>query len=297
MKRLKIGYFADGPWSHNALDKLLADVAIEIAFICAREDSPDIVLKGKAKENNIEFIAHPKINSDEFFYRMEKYECDLFVSMSFNQIFKNKLINLPRLKTINCHAGKLPYYRGRNILNWALINDEKEFGITVHYVDEGIDTGNIIIQNNYVITDKDNYASLLERSYTACADSLYDAIKMIQNNTVKTVLQKNIHELGFYCTARKEGDEILDWMQSSRDIFNFIRAICRPGPEARVFLGEKEIKINKVIYMHEAPKFKGIPGAVIGVDSEGFIVKTIDSYVKVVEWSGYDSPRIGDRFK
>ena len=64
-------------------------------------------------------------------------------------------------------------------------------------------------------------------------------LPQIQNN-----LQKDIHELGFYCTARKEGDEILDWMQSSRDIFNFIRAICRPGPEARVFLGEKEIKIK-----------------------------------------------------
>jgi methionyl-tRNA formyltransferase len=65
--------------------------------------------------------------------------------MSFNQIFKSEIINLPRLKTINCHAGKLPFYRSRNILNWVLINDEKEFGITVHYVDEGIDTGDIIL--------------------------------------------------------------------------------------------------------------------------------------------------------
>ena len=77
--------------------------------------------------------------------------------MSFDQIFKEEIINIPPLKIINCHAGKLPFYRGRNILNWALINDEKEFGITVHYVDFGIDTGDSILQKNYEITDDDDY--------------------------------------------------------------------------------------------------------------------------------------------
>ncbi|MDR1522244.1 MAG: hypothetical protein LBS28_05280 [Streptococcaceae bacterium] len=85
------------------------------------------------------------MNSKEVINLLKKYNADLFISMSFNQIFKSEIINLPRLKTINCHAGKLPFYRSRNILNWVLINDEKEFGITVHYVDEGIDTGDIIL--------------------------------------------------------------------------------------------------------------------------------------------------------
>ena len=62
-----------------------------------------------------------------FFNLVKKYNCDIFISMSFNQIFKKKIINLPRYKTINCHAGNLPFYRGRNILNWVLINDEKIF--------------------------------------------------------------------------------------------------------------------------------------------------------------------------
>ena len=89
--------------------------------------------------------------------------------MSFNQIFKKEIINLPLLKTINCHAGKLPFYRGRNILNWVLINDEKEFGVTVHYMDEGIDTGDIIMQDSFSISGLDDYSTLLLRSYEACA--------------------------------------------------------------------------------------------------------------------------------
>ncbi len=297
MKKLKIGYFADGPWSHQALAKLLSDETLQVVFICARYDTPDPVLRADAAENNLDFITHPEVNSAEFLDWMKSYECDLFVSMSFNQIFHYGLINHPSLKTINCHAGKLPFYRGRNILNWVLINDEKEFGITVHHVDEGIDTGDIILQRCYPITDDDNYATLLERAYEGCAINLYDAIKAMQNNIVTRIAQENIHPMGLYCSARREGDERLEWNQTSRDVFNFVRAICCPGPEARTFLGDVEIKINEVQYLRDAPNYKGIPGAVVGIESETFLVKTADSYIKVTEWSGCIRPRIGDRLK
>lgn len=297
MKKLKIGYFADGPWAHEALRKLLSDESLEIVFICARADNPDRVLGDIARENNLTFFTHHKINSEEFLDRVIGYECDLFVSMSFNQIFKGALINIPPLRTINCHAGKLPLYRGRNILNWALINDEVEFGITVHYVDEGIDTGDIILQSCYPISDNDDYSTLLQRAYGGCATILYDAIKLIQSGKVERIIQSDICEFGFYCVARKEGDERLCWNQKSRDVFNFVRAICRPGPEARTFLDTNEIKINKVQYLPDAKSYKGIFGSVVGVESTGFFVKTLDSFVKVTEWSGYSKPRIGDRFK
>jgi methionyl-tRNA formyltransferase len=297
MKKLKIGYFADGPWSHQALAKLIADETLQVAFVCARDDAPDPILKAKAFEYGLDFITHPKINSSEFLGWMKDYESDMFVSMSFNQIFRGELIKLPPLKTINCHAGKLPFYRGRNILNWALINDEKEFGITVHYVDDGIDTGDIILQRCYAISDKDDYSTLLECAYEGCASNLYDAIKGVQGKSVEPVVQKNIHPLGFYCSARKEGDERINWNQKSRDIFNFVRAICRPGPEARTFLGEQEMKINRVQYLSDAPTYIGVAGAIVGLDGEAFFVKTLDSYIKVTEWSGCKRLRIGDRLK
>jgi methionyl-tRNA formyltransferase len=297
MNRLRIGYFADGPWSHRALDRLLSDETVRIEFVCARHDAPDPVLKARAAGSGLEFMTHPLINSTEFLGRMRGYPCDLFVSMSFNQIFRHELMGLPPLGVINCHAGKLPFYRGRNILNWALINDEKEFGITVHYVDEGIDTGDVILQRCCPITDADDYSTLLTRAYEGCAHTLYDAIKAIQRNDVNPIPQSSIHPLGFYCSARIAGDERLDWNQSAREVFNFVRALCRPGPEARAFLGEAEIRINRVEYLPEAPRYKNVPGAVIGVEPNAFYVKTADSYVKVTEWSGCARPRIGDRFK
>ena len=294
-KPLTLGYFADGPWAHQAFDRLFDDKSLHIAFVCARNDKPDEVLKEKTLKNGIDFLIHPKINSDEFYTTIKQYSCDLFVSMSFNQIFKRRLIDIPPQGTINCHAGKLPFYRGRNILNWALINDEPEFGITVHSMDEGIDTGDIILQQSHPISDNDNYATLLERAYEGCASLLYDAVRQIQNGTSKRIPQDFIHPLGMYCPARMAGDEELEWSQSSRSIFNFIRAICKPGPQARTRLNGSEILINKVIWMPQAPHYKGVAGAVLQRDEMGFIVKTLDSYVRVVEWSSDVKIKVGDR--
>ena len=204
---------------------------------------------------------------------------------------------MDRLKTINCHAGKLPFYQGRNVLNWALINDEKEFGVTVHYVDEGIDTGDIIFQNSYPINESDSYHSLLERAYEGCAQTLYASIKQIQSNQVKLIPQKSIHAFGFYCIQRRPGDEILSWHQSSRNVFNCIRAICLPGPQARTFFGKVELRLNKVEFIPDAKTYIGIPGSVLHVAKDSFCVKTLETYVHVIEWSGENTPRIGDRLQ
>lgn len=293
IKRLKIGYFADGKWGHNAFDKLVNDNEIEIGFVCVRFDSDDETLYRLAKTYNIDYLKHKNINSKEFIQSVKKYNCDLFVSMSFNQIFKSEILNLSKFKTINCHAGKLPKYRGRNILNWVLINDEKEFGITVHYMDEGIDTGDIILQKTFCIKDDSTYETLLEVAYKECANILYEAICMFKKGAPKGIKQSGI---GFYCSQRKVGDEILDWNQNSRDIFNFVRAICSPGPMARAFIAGKEMKINKVIELKKAVDYRCIVGAILHIDKDGFLVKTKDSFVKIVEFEFDGKIKIGDRF-
>ena len=294
---MKIGYFADGPWGHNALEKLLADKTIEIAFIVPRNDTKDEHLMMKAREYAIDYLCPIKVNSEEFYGLAQSYACDLFVSMSYNQIFRNRIYSLPRLGTINCHAGKLPFYRGRNILNWALINDEKEFGITVHYVDEGIDTGDIILQRTYPITDEDNYDTLLQVAYKECPNILYDSIKQIQSGTATRTVQDTISKHGLYCGMRQVGDEIINWNQTSREIFNFVRAICKPGPMALTYDEHEAVYINKIKFIAEAPKYKGTVGQVLAILSGKPIVKTLDSYVAIEEYHSDRKLKVGDRLK
>ena len=293
INRIKIGYFADGPWSHNAFEKIVKDERFDIRFIVPRNDTKDTTLFNFAQKHNIDYFKLKNVNLEISRSKISDYDCDVLVSMSFNQIFRKEIINLTPIGIINCHAGKLPFYRGRNILNWVLINDEKEFGITVHFVDEGIDTGDIILQEKFAITDQDNYKTLLEKSYLHCAHILHQSLVQIFDKSYKRIVQKSIHSVGFYCGMRGVGDEMINWNCTSREVFNFIRSISKPGPIARTNNGVKEVTINESKYIKEAPTYIGIVGQVLSKTETGFLVKTRDSFIEINDINGF--LRVGDK--
>jgi len=281
---MKIGYFADGPWSHLALEKLTQNNRFEIAFIVPRFDTQDPVLKTWADELGVDYLLLENVNSDESLACLNQYGADLFISMSFNQILRSEILSLPPMGFINCHAGELPFYRGRNILNWALINDAKQFGVTVHYVDEGIDTGDIIEQAIEPITDEDTYATLLDRAIVLCADVLYTAVCKLFEGSAERTTQSEIHPVGFYCGRRGVGDEWIDWNWSSRRIFNFIRSIAILGPNAYTNHGDIVVTIRKASEIANAPNYIGTPGEVVGVIDGKMIVKTGDATICIEDY-------------
>jgi len=278
---VKIGYFADGPWSHEAIKKIVADERFEIAFIVPRYDCQDPVLKEWAETLGIDFLPIQNVNQQDAIDELMAYEADLFVSMSFNQILKKDILQAAPRGFINCHAGALPFYRGRNILNWVLINDEKEFGVTVHYIDEGIDTGDIIRQRMLSITDLDDYSTLLDTAIDVCAQLLYESLDDIESDTVNRIQQNSIHPVGTYFGRRREGDEWIDWNWTSRQIFNFVRAIKTPGPCARTMFGEQTVLIESASIISDAPEYIGTTGEVVGQDKNALIVKTGDSSIRL----------------
>lgn len=280
---MKLGYFADGPWAHKALDKILENEHLQVAFIVARYDKADPVLREYADRLDIPYYLHPNVNSPDFIQMIEKHQCDVYVSMSFNQILKTEIINSVPKGFINCHAGALPFYRGRNIINWALINGEKQFGVTVHYIDEGIDTGDIICQQFAEIADNDDYADLLEKAIGLCASTLPAALLSIANGTVQRIKQHSIHPVGFYCSQRKNGDEWIDWTLPSTRIHNLIRAIALPGPGARSTWDGKQVAILKSELIDNAPTYIDRPGTVVGRNARGVVVKTGDTTIQLLQ--------------
>ena len=295
MKPLHIGYFADGPWGHGAFHKIMEDETLEMDFVCIRYGQQDKLLAAMEKKKGIDVLCVPNVNAMEFLEILKGYPSELYVSMSFNQIFREDIRELPPLGIINCHAGRLPFYRGRNILNWVLINDEKEFGITVHYVDSGIDTGDILVQRTYGITDQDTYGTLLEKAYQECPSLLYKAIKQIQTGSAHPWKQDEISAAGLYCGVRRENDEILDWNQTSREIFNFIRGITKPGPCACSYCKGERIRFLSSVLVPDAPAYKGIPGQVLLKQPGYLLIKTKDSYIKITDYEG--TVKVGDRMK
>ena len=282
---MKIGFFGDGEWSHNALKQILLNKKYKVSFIVPRYHSPDKILESISKEKDIDFLIFKNVNDQKNLKKLKNYNCDIFVSMSYDQIIKKELIAVPPKGFINCHAGALPFYRGRNVLNWVLINDEKNFGITAHYIDEGIDTGDIILQEKFPITDDDDYSSLLEIAYFNCPIILLKAINMINESKAKRLPQNNIDSYGSYYRKRLPGDEFISWKWTSRRIFNFIRSLTLPGPIARTTIYNKEIFIKKSKLIKNQIKSNNLPGTILKIDKEGILVKTIDSCLIITDYS------------
>jgi len=276
---MNIGYFADGPWAHKALE--LISPIVNIAFIVPRYDTQDPYLEAWARNNNVPFIPHPNVNSDEFLNIISKFDAELFVSMSFNQIIKERLFNYPKNGFINCHAGALPFYRGRNPLNWVLINGESHFGITVHFIDQGIDTGDIIEQKLYPIDENDNYGSLLEKAHFLCGEVLFSALRSIIDGTVNSRSQTEIAPVGSYFGRRINGDERIDFSWSANRVHNFVRGISVPGPCARCLGPNGELAFLKTELIANAPCYIATEGEVIGKDHLGILVKVGDSFIRV----------------
>lgn len=275
---MKIMFYGDGPWAHLALEYILKSKDLTVNGVVLRYDTQDPVLRRMAESYNIKAYSVPDVNSVEFVELNRNFDIDLSVSMSFNQIIRKPLRDASKHGFINCHAGKLPNYRGRNILNWVIINDEKEFGITAHFIDDGIDTGDIVSQAVIPIEEYDNYKTLLDKAVQKCPEVLLDAIYKIRDNRISVITQRHIK--GSYFSQRRTGDELIDWNWTSRRIHNFIRALVEPAPGAQTYLEGKKIYIwesEEINY----PDYVSTPGEVIDKDKNGIIVKTGDNALKI----------------
>ena len=144
------------------------------------------------------------------------------------------------------HAGKLPEYRGRNIINWAIINGETEIGVTVHLVDHGIDTGDILLQRILPIAWTDTYGDVLDRVVRDDSRARRREPRPDRERTRRSRGRRAPG--GTYFGGRRDGDEWLDWSQSSADVYNKIRGITHPGPGARTMLGDRPVIIWRAAY-------------------------------------------------
>ncbi|MCY6483565.1 methionyl-tRNA formyltransferase [Clostridium aestuarii] len=275
---MKILFYGDGPWAQLSLIKILDAEDIEVKGVILRYSSQDPVLREIGESADIPVYVEKNVNSEKFVKFAKELNLDLSISMSFDQIIKKELRETSKNGFINCHAGKLPNFRGRNILNWALINDEKEIGITAHYIDDGIDTGDIISQAVIPIEEKDTYNTLLKKTHKKCPEVLLDAVYKIKENRADVIKQSHIK--GSYFSYRRNGDELIDWNWTSRKIHNFIRALAEPSPGAQTYLNDEKIYIWES-EEQDYSKYISTPGEIIGRVEDGIIVKTGDTAIKI----------------
>ncbi len=277
---MRILFFGDGVWAVNSL-KMLVREGWNLLGVVVRTNPTDPELIKITSHLGLEMFQPGKVNAAEFIDKVRALGPDLNVSVSYDQILRRPIIETAHKGFINFHAGKLPFYRGRNVINWAIINNEKEIGITAHYVDEGIDTGDIILQRSVPIGWRDTYGSMLDKVVKALPGLVLDTVALISEGNFRSRSQKGLQ--GTYFGRREEGDEWIDWTDSSLNIYNKIRGISRPGPGAVTHMRDERIIIWDAFYERDWPEYIAKSGQVVGQNRDGVMVKTGDSMVLVKE--------------
>lgn len=279
---MKILFFGDSHWASKSLMRLFED-GREITGVVLRKQPSDSSLELAARELELDIYQPEKCNSEDFLNTVKLLAPDLNISVSYDQILKKQIIDSAPKGFLNFHAAKLPYYRGRNIINWAIINGEDEIGLTGHFVDEGIDTGDIILQKILPIEWEDTYADVLEKVIQEFPSLVSETVFLIESG--QFTRRRQSHLLGTYFPKRLPGDEWIDWSDTSFNIYNKIRAITKPGPGARTMLGTDTLIIWKSTYNPDWPKYRAIPGAIVGLEEDdGLRVKTGDSSIIMNEY-------------
>lgn len=194
---------------------------------------------------------------------------DLLVLIGYTKILKEPMISLPQLGTINLHGGKLPDYRGASVINWQIINGEREGGVAVLYVDEGIDTGDIIAEERFPIAPEDTIKEVVEKTLEIFPRLLLGALRDVERGTVA---RKKQPRAGTYYHKRRPEDGKISWLgMSAESVHNLVRALARPYPGAFTSLGGEKVFIWATRLL-STETFRGIPGRIVGRRDGGVVV-------------------------
>ncbi|MCM8799915.1 MAG: methionyl-tRNA formyltransferase [Candidatus Omnitrophica bacterium] len=220
-------------------------------------------------KNNLRVYQFKDINSLEAKDSLKKFEPDLFVVVAYGQIFSKEILEIPKIFSINVHASLLPKYRGAAPINWAIINGEKETGISIIKMEEKVDCGPIILQKNIAIDIDDDSFTLEEKLKDLGKIILIEAIKKIEEGDFSLTIQDKRYVS--FAPKLKKRDGLIDWNKSAIIIHNLIRG-CRGWPSAFTYYKSKLLKIHKSNYVQSTGIDNYLPGEVIDISKEGILV-------------------------
>jgi methionyl-tRNA formyltransferase len=229
-------------------------------------------VKEAAQSFGYDVIQPVSIKDKDFFDTIVRLKPDIFIVVAYGHILPRNILAIPKTGVINLHASLLPKYRGSAPIQWAIINGEKETGVTTMLLDEGMDTGDILLSSKVKITKVDTSATLHDRLSVLGADLLIKTLKSFENNDINPIAQD--HTNATYAPLLKKGDGRIVWEKSAEHIASFIRGVT-PWPGAFTFQDNKRLKI-----------FSAKPISVEVNESPGTVVKGFPDELRIATGKG-----------
>jgi UDP-4-amino-4-deoxy-L-arabinose formyltransferase/UDP-glucuronic acid dehydrogenase (UDP-4-keto-hexauronic acid decarboxylating) len=232
--------------------KALARHGFDIAAVFTHEDDPGEncwfgSVKDWALQHGIPCYTTDNINNEEWVDRIKSWKPDVLFSFYYRKMIGGKILEIPRLGALNLHGSLLPAYRGRCPVNWVLVKGEEKTGVTLHFMVEKPDAGDIVGQKEILIDFHDTARTLYDKLCEA-ADVLLDELLPVIKTGQIPRRKQNLAE-GSYYGGRRPEDGRIDWTRPAKDIYNLIRAVTDPYPGAFALLENGD----RVIIWHALP--------------------------------------------
>jgi len=288
MKDLRIVFMGTPQFAVATLQALIANQKNVVGVITA-PDKPagrgqslrQSAVKEFAAQHNIEVLQPTNLKDTSFLEALKNLQADLFIVVAFRMLPK-AVWEMPKYGTFNLHASLLPDYRGAAPINWAIINGETKTGVTTFFIDDKIDTGDLILQEEVVIAAEDDAETLHNKLMAAGSKLVIKTVEQIAKGTVKTIPQKNTADLKTAYKLNSDNTKI-NWEHTPRSIHNLVRGLS-PYPSAWSYLDTDgktlPVKIFKTT-METTPHNLEV-GQIITTKSE-MKVAVKNGYIKILE--------------
>lgn len=238
-----------------------------------------------AEQHNIAVLQPEKIRTEEFLSQLQDFSPDLICVTAYGKILPKSILDLPRHGCINVHASLLPKYRGAAPINWSIVKGETETGVTTMLMDEGMDTGDMLLKKAIRIEDEDDAGSLSEKLSQLGGSLLLETISQLQEGKLTPVKQDESEAT--YAPMLKKSDGEIDWGKPAQEIWNLIRGM-NPWPGTFTKLENKSLKI----YKSKLADGQGSPGEVLDSDPGTLRVSTGEGTLEILELQVEGSKRM-----
>jgi methionyl-tRNA formyltransferase len=244
-------------------------------------------VKDYALTHGLPLYQPERVKNPEFIQQLRALSPDIIVVVAYGQILPADILMLPPYGCINVHGSLLPKYRGAAPIHWAVINGEATTGITTMYMDQGMDTGDMILKAEILITPEDTTGSMYDKLAIVGAEVLYRTLQQVAAKTAPREKQDERHAT--YASMLKREHEHIDWGRSAKEIDCQIRGL-NPWPGAFTTHRDRHLKIWRAVPLDEK---SGQPsGTILQVDREGIVVATASGSLRILELQPQNSKKM-----
>ena len=238
-------------------------------------------------------IFEQNINSPDVIDAMRHVDPDLCLVIGWSQICKKEFRAIARCGNIWFHPAPLPRFRGRAVIPWTILQGEAMSGSTLFWLDEGTDSGPIMLQTLFPIAFDETARSLYSKHVANLATMVPQAVQLVQSGSALSIPQDQT--MASYCARRTPDDGIIAWHQTANSILRFIRAVGEPYPGAFTFCDGEKLFIDRAVMVPESHRFIGLTGQIQSNTTNGFTVRCGDGNcieVLLWRWKSGDKPLI-----